>query len=92
MASSSPFLELETGFAGTVRESLNAAMVQMTTTVEDDFGNPSLDCALADKLADLFRAFLVAAVLASGLELGIEGRSADDASWTSYRLSSMTWA
>lgn len=57
---SSPSLQLQTGLAGTLSESLHTAVVNETAAVIDHFGNALLKALLGDVLANLLGSINVA--------------------------------
>ena len=59
---SSPSLQLQTGLAGTLSESLHTAVVNEAATIVDDLSDALLEALLGDVLANLLSSFDVAAV------------------------------
>ena len=66
---SSPSLQLQTGLAGTLSESLHTAVVNEAATIVDDLSDALLEALLGDVLANLLSSFDVAAVSVKSLSM-----------------------
>src|SRR5690606_27301437 len=69
--------ELQAGFAGRVRQSLHAAVVKVSTTVENHFGHIGGLGPFGDELADC-RGTLGATAAGLALDIGIEAGSGSE--------------
>ena len=65
---SSPSLQLQAGFTGTLSECLHATLIDETAAVVDHFGNALFEALLSDCLADFLSGLDVAAVSVKAMQ------------------------